>query len=42
MKYYTIEMLGELYRHEYPEMAEDSVHEKAKGLHREMNTLDTS
>lgn len=42
MKYYTVEMLEEIYRHEYPEMAEEAIREKAKALHREMNTLDTS
>lgn len=41
MKYYTLEMLEEFYRHEYPEMAAEVICEKARVLHRVLNTLDT-
>lgn len=40
MKYYTIEILVEIYRNEYPELADDVILKKAKELHRELNTLD--
>ncbi|WP_371374195.1 hypothetical protein [Sporomusa aerivorans] len=40
MKYYTLEMLEGAYSREYPDMPEHVIKEKAKQLHRKMNTLD--
>jgi hypothetical protein len=42
MMYYTVAMLEEICRHEFPEGAEEVIKKRAKELHREMNTLDTS
>lgn len=40
MKYYTLEMLEGAYSQEYPDLPENVIKEKAKRLHRKMNTLD--
>lgn len=39
-KYYTLETLEDIYRNQYPSLAENEVKEKAKNLHRQLNTLD--
>ena len=40
MKYYTIEMLENVYLEKYPELTADAIREKAKRLHTLLNTLD--
>ncbi|MCC5464791.1 hypothetical protein [Pelosinus baikalensis] len=40
MKYYTINILEAMYREKYPELAATIIHEKAKLLHSQLNTLD--
>jgi hypothetical protein len=40
MKYYTIEMLENVYFDKYPELTADVIREKAKRLHTVLNTLD--
>lgn len=39
-KYYTLEMLEDLYRYQEPSLSEGVIREKAKNLHRQLNTLD--
>ena len=40
MKYYTLEMLKTIYREEYSELPANEIHDKAKRLHTQLNTLD--
>ena len=40
MKYYTLDMLEEYYRRENPNLLEGEIKEKAKQLHRQLNTLE--
>lgn len=42
MKYYTLEMLEDMYRQESPELPEEEIKKKAKELHRLLNTLDVA
>ena len=39
-KYYTLEMLEDIYRHQEPNLSAIEVRVKAKKLHRQLNTLD--
>lgn len=41
MKYYTLVMLEEAYRREYPDLPEKEIKKRAVLLHRKLNTLDT-
>lgn len=40
MKYYTLDMLERVYRRQYPDLPETEIKEKAKHLHKELNTLE--
>jgi len=40
MKYYTLDMLERAYHQEYPDLPENLIKEKAKQLHKKLNTLD--
>ena len=40
MKYYTLNMLEQLYRLEYPKLEEFEIKNKAKEIHQQLNTLD--
>ena len=40
MKYYTLDMLEQLYRLEYPDLEEMEIKKKAKEIHQQLNTLD--
>jgi hypothetical protein len=42
MKYYTLEMLERIYRRQFPELADEEIREKAKELHKLLNTLDAN
>lgn len=39
-KYYSLEMLEGIYRHQEPDLSADEARAKAKNLHRHLNTLD--
>lgn len=41
-KYYSLEMLENLYRCQEPRLSAEEAKEKAKNLHRQLNTLDIS
>jgi hypothetical protein len=40
MKYYTLDVLERAYRRQYPDLSEIEIKEKAKQLHKELNTLE--
>lgn len=40
MSYYTLEGIENLYRQEFPGLTLDVIHERAKNVHRQLNTLD--
>lgn len=40
MSYYTLETIEELYRQEFPTLTSDVIQERAKNIHRQLNTLD--
>lgn len=40
MSYYTLENIENLYRQEFPGLALDVIQERAKNVHRQLNTLD--
>ncbi len=39
-KYYSLEILEDIYRYQEPDLSENEIKEKAKNLHRQLNTLD--
>ncbi|VBB09671.1 Hypothetical protein LUCI_4969 [Lucifera butyrica] len=41
-KYYTLELLEDLYRQQEPDLSERELREKARILHTQLNTLDIS
>lgn len=40
MSYYTLETIEDLYRQEFPKLTLDVIRERAKNIHRQLNTLD--
>jgi|GEM_PF-2133533 len=40
MSYYTLEMIEDLYRQEFPDLNLNIIRERAKNTHRQLNTLD--
>ena len=40
MKYYTIKILQNMYREQYPELTANVIWERAREMHSQLNTLD--
>lgn len=40
MSYYTLDMIENMYRQEFPELALNEIFKRAKDVHRQLNTLD--
>ena len=40
MSYYTLETIEDMYKQEFPKLNLEVIREKAKKIHRQLNTLD--